>query len=480
MADNQNILLSDDHSELIEFSKKTKRGNAISKNLMTIIIVVMVLLAILSSLAIYQLTYNAFLKEKEKELASVSMLTATNIDVKIPGDYSLQGDSAFRLFKGETDITTMSGLISETADLTGLDLSLIYLDTRILTTVTDPSGKLVTGLGIAPQVASVLNSSGKGVFFPKTLINKEGYFSYYYPLYNSDGTMVGAIECCSPHSTVMPLISRNLLITNLIILAAAIILIITLQRFMKGIYKSIEKLLDFTRDAASGNDSAILDTSLLHRKDEFGTIATGVLEMHRAMRDMMDKDALTKLYNRRSANRKLDIIISHYTTNGTTYSVAIGDIDFFKKVNDTYGHDGGDIVLQAVATILQSNMKKKGFVARWGGEEFLLAFDKTDLETAEKHLEDILNEIRALTIDYEGREIKITMSFGVACNPELSKDEIICQADKYLYYSKENGRNRITSALPEEAVTEEDVTKKDITEENVTQKDITEVITSEE
>lgn len=451
MADKQRINLPEGQSELIITSKKHKHKNAISKKLIAIIIAIMLGLAISSSLAIYFFTSKTILREKEQELAAISMLTATNIDVKIPGDYTLQGDTSYRLYKGDTDITTMLGLISDNADLLNVEISLIYSDTRILTTITDSNGKSVTGLGLAPQINSALAGSNKGIFFENTLINTDEYFSYYYPLYNSDGSYAGAIECCSPLKTIMPTIRNNIIVFNAILLAATIILLLLIYNFNLEVNKSIFKLLSFTQDAASGNDAALLDASLLRRKDEFGTIATAVLDMHRSMRDMMDKDPLTKLYNRRSANRKLDMIMSHYQSNGTSYSVAIGDIDFFKKVNDTYGHDGGDIVLQAVATILQDHMKKNGFVARWGGEEFLFAFDKTDLATAEIIINDILDDIRALTIDYEGREIKVTMSFGVACDPELNKDEIIGLADERLYYAKENGRNRVVTALPDDS-----------------------------
>ncbi|MCQ2493030.1 MAG: diguanylate cyclase [Lachnospiraceae bacterium] len=449
MASEKRTVLPDNPTEIIEIGKKEKHKNAISKRLVAIVVAVMFILAVSSSLAIYFFTLNAILKEKELELAAISYLTASNIDEKIPGDYALLGDSSLRLYKGETDITNMSGLITETSSLLKVEISLIYSDTRILTTITDGDGKLITGIGLAPQIVSALNTSSGGVFFEDTLINSNKYFSYYYPLYNSDGSYAGAIECCSSYNSIMPTIRNNMIIFNLITVIATVILLLLISHFNQSLNKSVGKLLNFTQDAASGNDSALLDASLLRRKDEFGTIAGAVLEMHRSMRDMMDKDPLTKLYNRRSANRKLDIIMSHYASNGSSYSIAIGDIDFFKKVNDTYGHDAGDAVLQAVASILQENMKKNGFAARWGGEEFLLAFDKTDLDTAVVLLENILDEIRALTIDYEGREIKVTMSIGVASNPELSKDEIINEADARLYYSKENGRNRITAVLPE-------------------------------
>ena len=117
------IQISDNQAELIELSRKAKHKNAISKKLITIAVTVMIFLAISGSLAIYYFTLNAFLSEKEKEMSSVAALLAANIDAKIPGDYRLQnGDQtqnsgSLLLYKGETDITTMSGLISETSDL---------------------------------------------------------------------------------------------------------------------------------------------------------------------------------------------------------------------------------------------------------------------------------------------------------------------------------------------------------------------------
>lgn len=454
MADQQQFLYPDDQSEIVTSIKKQKHRNAMSKKLIAIIIAVMFVLAVTGSLAIYFFTLNTLLQEKERELTSASYLIAENIDLKISGDYSIQGSTALKLYKGDTDITGRDDLITGFFVPADMEISLIYYDTRILTTITDNSGATAVGSGLAPQIASALKSSAAqssdhGFFFKNTLINKDEYFSYYYPIINSDGTYAGAIECCSSYASIMPTARKNIIVFNIIVVLATIILLLLIYSFNREVNKSISKLLSFTQDAASGNDAALIDAGLLRRKDEFGTIAAAVLEMHRSMRDMMDKDPLTKLYNRRSANRKLDIIMSHYTSGGSHYSIAIGDIDFFKKVNDTYGHDAGDAVLQAVATILQNNMKKNGFAARWGGEEFLLAFDKTDLETAQSQLEAILDEIRAMSVEYEGSEIKVTMSIGVACDPELSKDQIINAADERLYYAKENGRNRIIAALPE-------------------------------
>lgn len=417
------------------------------RNSILITVIPMLLLALATGIAAYNLSLTNLLKAKQREMDSIAKLSVEYIDTLIPGDYVLQGDSAFDLYKGDTVITMDYALVDNISAMSGMETSLIYKDTRILTTVTDKNGARVVGSGIVTQVKEKLFRADAGVFFKDTLISGNGYYAYYLPIKNANGEYAGALELCCPHSTLTPLVWKTTCPVVLLVLVFMIIIIVLVYTNYSSIVTSFRNLLAFTTDAASGNDAAELDMSLLRRNDEIGSIASSVLDMHRSLRDMMDKDALTKLYNRRSANRKLDIIHSHYTQQGTPYSLSIGDIDFFKKVNDTYGHDAGDLVLKEVAAILGNHMKNCGFVARWGGEEFLLVFDKTELSGAVARLDKILDEIRNLAIDYNGQTIKITMSFGVVCNPELNRDEIITKADECLYYSKEHGRNRITSEI---------------------------------
>ena len=419
-----------------------------AQRLLIMVILPMLLLAGATAIIGYNLTLSSLSKNLKNELKNTAAMTAYTIDTLVPGDYSLVGEEGLSLMKGDTDITRRYDLVDEANALTGLEISVIYHDTRILTTICDKERVRIVGTGIAAQVEDKLAQAPDGVFFTKTLINYENYFSYYYPLYNSDDTLVGAIEICSPYKPL----SRNAWSTILIIIAmiifVTILLTVHIYHYNRSLEQAIEKLMNFTKQAAKGNDSAELDQSLLTRDDELGTIGASVLEMHRSLRDMMDKDPLTKLFNRRSANRKLDLIRSHYSEGGRSYSVAIGDIDFFKKVNDTYGHDAGDMVLVTVADILQKHLKPLGFVARWGGEEFLMVFDKMEIKEAEAELWKILEELRATEIEYENMIIRVTMSFGVVCAPELTQDEIIKLADENLYYAKESGRNRVISYIP--------------------------------
>lgn len=123
--------------------------------------------------------------------------------------------------------------------------------------------------------------------------------------------------------------------------------------------------------------------------------------------------------------------------NAGFVSIAIADIDFFKRINDTYGHDAGDEVLKAVAELFMDKMKTYGRVCRWGGEEFLFVFYGRNGDAAYDVLQEIYDEIHRLTVSYENEEIRITMTFGLE---EYDKNDgmemAIRRADEKLYQEK--------------------------------------------
>ena len=133
-----------------------------------------------------------------------------------------------------------------------------------------------------------------------------------------------------------------------------------------------------------------------------------------------------------------------YKKTGIRYSVSIGDIDFFKKFNDTYGHECGDVVLKEVALVLRESLQPYGFAARWGGEEFLLVYENIDGTRAGELTVETLQRIRDHDVEYEGEIHKVTMSFGVTeSDKERTMDEDVNAADVLLYEAKETGRNRV-------------------------------------
>jgi len=150
------------------------------------------------------------------------------------------------------------------------------------------------------------------------------------------------------------------------------------------------------------------------------------------------RDDLTGLYNRRGFKNKIDYIESTYGT------IIIADVDHFKNINDTYGHNIGDIVLTEISKSLKEKLRPEDIAVRWGGEEFLIFLAHTHLDTAYNVAEDIRQRLENLTIEYADG-IKVTMSFGLAMiDVTTSLNDAIKYADNAMYISKKMGRNRTT------------------------------------
>ena len=163
---------------------------------------------------------------------------------------------------------------------------------------------------------------------------------------------------------------------------------------------------------------------------------------NKKIKNLASIDPLTKLINRRAMMEKLNELVNSPERN--YFCIAIGDIDFFKKVNDTYGHEAGDAVLVMVADILSKFMEGKGYVARWGGEEFLFVFFSGNGDEVVLELESIRRLIEKTPCRIENREIEVHMTFGLEeFNALKPLDTTISKADEKLYVGKTTGRNKI-------------------------------------
>jgi diguanylate cyclase (GGDEF)-like protein len=152
-------------------------------------------------------------------------------------------------------------------------------------------------------------------------------------------------------------------------------------------------------------------------------------------------DSLTGIANRREFYTILAREVGLAKRYGTPVSLAMYDLDYFKLVNDTFGHDAGDYVLQAVTSLVKENIRAPDFVARWGGEEFMLLMPQLDMGAASNVAERLRLAIAEHDFDKVG---KLTVSFGVtAFESEDDKNSLLMRVDDALYRAKEHGRNRV-------------------------------------
>ncbi|WP_122892828.1 GGDEF domain-containing protein [Arcobacter peruensis] len=156
------------------------------------------------------------------------------------------------------------------------------------------------------------------------------------------------------------------------------------------------------------------------------------------------KDHLTGLLTRRAYNDEIKKIESSYKRHNTQYAVVFFDLDYFKQVNDTYGHDCGDVILSTFGKILEKNTRDHDIVGRYGGEEFVaIVHFNLDRELLQ-YLKRIKIIVTSNNFKYKDHEIKVTFSAGVALRPDhQSYESTIQKSDILLYEAKENGRNQI-------------------------------------
>lgn len=160
-------------------------------------------------------------------------------------------------------------------------------------------------------------------------------------------------------------------------------------------------------------------------------------------------DFLTNLYNRKFIIGRIEHEIKRFDRTGNTFAIIMGDIDHFKKLNDTYGHECGDFVLKEIAKVMQQTTREIDFAARWGGEEFLILLPEADSKSAVEIAERLRKNIEHTIIEYDKKLLNATITFGIAAYGKgMTADEVIKNADRALYDGKQQGRNRVSrSAL---------------------------------
>jgi diguanylate cyclase (GGDEF)-like protein/PAS domain S-box-containing protein len=169
-------------------------------------------------------------------------------------------------------------------------------------------------------------------------------------------------------------------------------------------------------------------------------------QLQSELREQALRDPLTRLFNRRYLSETMERELKLAKREKRPVSVIIMDIDRFKKINDRHGHRVGDEFLTEISKLLQNHARGSDIICRYGGEEFLIVMPGANARAARKRAEQLRVQCEMMRISHNGKDLKVTLSFGVATYPThgTEGEEIVIKADKALYTSKRKGRNCVT------------------------------------
>ena len=397
-------------------------------------------------------TESSVYQEVESGLENVAQMTMYLYEETYPGDYAY--DSASKtLYKGGKKVEGASKFLEHYKECSGTDVTIFYKDVRVITTIKDKNGDPIVGTRINSIVKKEVYEGRQAHFYSKSTIENENYFSYYCPLFDENDQCVGMVFAGKPSDYVDWIVWKRVVPILLLVLLSMIILIFVIWNYADHLNRAFRQLQRFLGNVEEGDFTVELSEMLTKRKDEIGQMAGTAVRMQHSLRDLVQRDSLTGLYNRHYGEIWMKQVKEEARDTGEPFSIAIADIDFFKKFNDCYGHDCGDMVLRKVSELLQTQVGRQGYVSRWGGEEFLIIFKRFTLEESVNFAEEIREKLHRTELRYHNDGFHVTLTIGVAAgDSEKSIESMVKCADCALYEGKRNGRDQVVCEKQKQSV----------------------------
>lgn len=431
----------------MEIPKREFRGNGLGDKMLALAVLPILVLGIVLMVVSMQTFSDKMEGHVRKEMTQQTKLILKILDENYPGEFSLNKDvkGNYHIYKGGKDITKDTEFIDNMKEIMGVEVTLFCQDVRLQTTLRDSKGRLFINTAVSSVITKDVLKKKKAHFYRSTTnVGDERYFAYYEPIFLEDGTCFGMVGVCRKATDIEKNIRMAVRPILLLSIAAIFVIGAISISYTRILTKRIRILQQFMKKLTKDDFEAEMPAGLLKVEDEIGDLARSGKKMQESIRRQVEYDEMTQLYNRRYGDKNLLKMKAQMQISGIKYCVAIGDIDFFKKVNDNYGHEAGDEVLIHVARVLKEQLLANGFVCRWGGEEFLIVIESHTIEQTEHILQSILDTLRNQTITYQEQQIRVTMSMGlVSVKAEDEIDDILRCADQKLYEAKENGRDQI-------------------------------------
>jgi len=310
-----------------------------------------------------------------------------------------------------------------------------------------------------PEIRDQVIANQRGVFEATATDGQKRLFSYADITTNPDGSIPLSVLISIPVSIIHAGANRALLhniaeivLVTLLLIAGAWavaerlvlrsirMVIAVATRIRHGHLGARTGMRDSPNELSQiGHSIDNMAAALQERDQALGTV------MHE-LRTQASTDALTGLHNRRQFRDILARELARAARNGSTVALVMVDLDHFKKVNDTHGHDAGDLVLRSLGALLRNSVRASDAACRFGGEEFALILPETTCGGAVQKAETVRLDVAGLDLEYDGKPLgKLSASFGVAVFPEHAgdADTLLRVADEALYAAKGAGRNRV-------------------------------------
>ena len=415
--------------------KNKKKDKSIRTRLAAIVLLPILVLSLMIIFMGMILLYQFYTRSIRNELTATTNIVLDCLNLTVRGDYAYESGM---LLKGDLNITD-STMLYRVKEKSQIDITIFWQDTRILSTVSNQYGVSAVGTSASQDVIEAVLERGECYYSTNLDINGISYIGYYMPIENIDHSVVGMIFAGKRKDVVYQGIRTVLLCFLLFSGVVSVLAVVISSMYSNRMVSDIDIINKFLKTISEGDLTVNLDKRIAGRNDELGRIGEYASRMRKELKNLIERDPLTSLYNRRSCNNKLKVLESEKSE----YTIVMCDIDWFKKINDTYGHDAGDYVLVTISNLIGENVKDCGFASRWGGEEFLLVY-RLSHDAALQKVRQIQQKVREYDFTYEGKTIKVTMTFGVEADESAaSYEQRIRIADGNLYVGKNSGRDQI-------------------------------------
>jgi len=303
-----------------------------------------------------------------------------------------------------------------------------------------------------PQVIESILAGSEGVLEAKGEDGVDWLLAHQVVFKNPDGAFPLRVLVSVPLSQVFAEANRAMVRDLLGITLATVFLLVAawfgaewfMLRKFRALLRAAERMRGGDLRARTGIRYGQEELSQL--AEAFDDMADALQQREQELQEQAISDPLTGLYNRRYLNEFLPRELARSGRNATPVAVILMDLDQFKRVNDSFGHEAGDIVLNAVGNLLKGKVRGSDIACRYGGEEFALILPETGAEPAARRAEDIRLAISALEVSHAGKPVgRIAASFGIALFPDHAQDtdDLLRVADMALYAAKGAGRNRV-------------------------------------